>query len=39
VSGINCDAHMSKGGSVKLREACALSVRYCEQQVVRMVAW
>ena len=35
----NCDAHMSKGGSVTLREACALSVSYCEQRNVRMGAW
>ena len=32
----NCDAHMSKGGSATLREACALSVRYCEQRNVRV---
>ena len=34
-----CDAHMSKGGSAPLREACALSVRYREQRNVRMGAW
>ena len=32
-------AHMSKGGSAKPREGCALSVRYCEQRDVRMAAW